>query len=170
MPRIIIIAGPNGAGKTTFASEYLADLTAPFEFVNADEIARSIAQVDLAASIQQIDVRAARLMLERTNAFANAGKDFALETTLASRTYAQKIPLWRKSGYAVSLIYLRLAGVEEATARVHRRVAAGGHNIPEKIIRRRFERSITLLGIYKPIVDEWYIYESLEGKFLRLEK
>jgi predicted ABC-type ATPase len=170
VPQVIIIAGPNGAGKTTFASEYLADLEASFDFVNADEIARSIAQVDVTASLQQIDTRAARLMLERMDTLAKAGNNFALETTLASRSYARKIPLWRRSGYTVSLIYLRLANVEEAVARVHRRVAAGGHDIPEKIIRRRFEKSIAYLeGTYKPIVDEWYIYDSLEGNFRRSE-
>jgi predicted ABC-type ATPase len=49
---------------------------------------------------------------------------------------------------------------------VRRRVAAGGQDIPEPIIRRRFVRSLECLETrYKPIVEEWHIYDSLEGEF-----
>lgn len=51
--------------------------------------------------------------------------------------------------------------------RVARRVAAGGHDIPEATIRQRFGRSRDYLEtIYKPIVDERYVWDSLEGGFL----
>jgi predicted ABC-type ATPase len=161
---VIIIAGPNGAGKTTFASEYLADARRRLAFVNADEIAREIGSSGTAR--RQSDVRAARVMLERIDNFAKAGIDFTFETTLATRTYAQKIPRWQRHGYTVSLIYLRLPSVEASIARVRRRVEAGGHGIPEATIRRRFGKSISYLEkVYKPLVDEWYIWDSLEGAF-----
>ena len=71
---------------------------------------------------------------------------------------------WRKRGYTVSLVYLRLGSVDESMARVRKRVAAGGHGIPEEAIRRRFGKSLRYFEtIYKPIVDEWYIWESLRG-------
>lgn len=43
----------------------------------------------------------------------------------------RKIPLWRQHGYSVTLIYLRLPSVSDSLARVRKRVAAGGHGIPE---------------------------------------
>ncbi|WP_210191602.1 MULTISPECIES: hypothetical protein [Rhodomicrobium] len=93
-----------------------------------------------------------------------------LETTLASLTYATKIPKWRQAGYSVALIYLRLPNVETSIERVRRRVAAGGHDIPEGVIRKRFAKSLDYLErIYKPLVDEWYIWDSLEGDFARVE-
>jgi predicted ABC-type ATPase len=142
----------------------------PIEFANADEIAQSIAQLDATASAQQIDRRAARLMVERVDTLVKAGSSFALESTLASRTYAWKILNWRKLGYLTSLIYLRLASADEAISRVRRRVEAGGHGVPEEVIRRRFGRSaIYLEGVYKPIVNEWHIYDSLEGNFRKSE-
>lgn len=168
MPNVIIVAGPNGAGKTTFADEYLADSRQRLAFVNADEIAREISTPGTPQ--QQSDVRAARIMLERIDNFANAGIDFTFETTLATRTYAQKIALWRRRNYIVSLIYLRLPSVEASIARVQRRVEAGGHGIPEATIRRRFDKSATYLQkYYKPIVDEWYIWDSREGSFMLAE-
>jgi predicted ABC-type ATPase len=168
VPEVIIIAGPNGAGKTTFASEYLPARRQRLDFVNADEIGREVALQGLPQ--QRADMRAARIMLERINQRVTAGTDFAFETTLATRTYARKIPLWRRSGYVVSIIYLRLPSVEASIVRVRRRVEADGHSIPEETIRRRFDKSLNYFeGIYKSIVDEWYIWDSLEGTFAPAE-
>ena len=99
-----------------------------------------------------------------------ANADFVVETTLATLAYAQKIPGWRSKGYVVSLVYLRLGSAEESIMRVRRRVAAGGHGIPEDTIRRRFGKSLRYFEtIYKPVVDEWYIWESREGIFILVE-
>jgi predicted ABC-type ATPase len=66
----------------------------------------------------------------------------------------------------VALIYLRLPNVEMSIGRVRRRVAAGGHSVPEHVIRQRFTKSAAYLeSHYKPVVDEWYIWDSLEGRF-----
>ena len=168
MPEAVIIAGPNGAGKTTFASEYLRDARRYLEFVNADEIARAVSRPGLPQ--QQSDRRAARMMLERINNLVDANADFMFETTLATLTYARKIPLWRKRGYTVSLIYLRLPSVDASLARVRKRVAAGGHGIPEETIRRRFGKSASYFeSTYKSVVDEWYIWDSFEGAFVLTE-
>jgi predicted ABC-type ATPase len=164
VPDLIIIAGPNGAGKTTFAREYLSEDEMRFVFVNADEIARTLA---LESGIQnRSDIRAGRLMLERIDDLVSAGAHIAVETTLATLTYAHKIPAWRKRAYSVSLVYLRLNSIAESLDRVRRRVEAGGHNIPPEVIERRFRKSIDYFEtIYKPIVNHWYVWESREGKF-----
>jgi predicted ABC-type ATPase len=164
VPSLIFIAGPNGAGKTTFASEYLATEERRFEFVNADEIARGLAEG--LKPLSRTDVLAARMMLNRVHELAEGNADFCIETTLASLTYARKIPEWRQRGYVVSIAYLRLGSVSESLARVRKRVQAGGHGIPEDTIRRRFDKSRSYFeAIYKPIVDEWYVWESREGAF-----
>jgi predicted ABC-type ATPase len=167
VPSAIIIAGPNGAGKTTFADEYLAAEDRQFEFVNADEIAHGFDEQDLRP---RSDIRAGRMMLRRVDELIQTGSNFAVETTLATRTYAQKIPAWQKRGYIVSIAYLRLASVEESLARVRKRVKAGGHGIPESTIRRRFGKSTAYFEtVYKSLADEWYIWESREGAFILTE-
>jgi predicted ABC-type ATPase len=168
VPEVVIIARPNGAGKTTFAREYLAGTQKNLVFVNADEIARELVHQGLTQ--EQLDLHAARNMLERIRDMADAGTDFLFETTLATRTYAQKVPRWRQIRYSVSLIYLRLPSVEESLARVQLRVKAGGHGIPEETIRRRFEKSMGYFETtYKSIVDEWYVCDSTEGGFTLVE-
>ncbi len=165
MPDLIIIAGPNGSGKTTFAREYLSAEEMRFEFVNADEIARtSVLEVGIDS---RSDIRAGRIMLDRIDLLVDANADFVIETTLASLTYARKIPIWRERGYKVSLFYLRLDSIAESLDRVRRRVEAGGHSIPAEAIERRFGKSIAYFeAIYKPIVNAWYVWESREGRFV----
>ena len=131
MPEVVIIAGPNGAGKTTFAREYLPAKQRRLTFVNADEIVRELPRQNPPQG--QADIRAARIMLERIDDLANAGADFMFETTLATLTYSRKVPLWRRSRYAISLIYLGLPSVEASITRVRRRVQAGGHDIPARL-------------------------------------
>jgi predicted ABC-type ATPase len=165
MPRIIIVAGPNGAGKTSFANQYPPAAREEIVYLNADHIAREIAEPGPAPV--HLDVRAGRQMLARIDSHVAARIDFMFETTLASLTYAKKISDWRRArGYTVALIYLRLPNVEMSITRVRRRVADGGHGIPESVIRQRLAKSVAYLeSHYKPVVDEWYIWDSLEGEF-----
>ncbi|MFT4251462.1 MAG: zeta toxin family protein [Caulobacter sp.] len=158
MPTVLIIAGPNGAGKTTFADALLKRRHELFEFVNADEIARRMRWSTYDAAS---DLIAGREMLKLLDALTDERRDIALETALASLSYARRIARWRAAGYRVELVYLRLASVEESLSRVRRRVAMGGHDIPEQDIRRRFPKSLRHLDeIYKPIVDSWQIWLS----------
>jgi len=56
---------------------------------------------------------------------------------------------------------------------VHQRVKAGGHNIPEQVIRRRFKAGLyNLENLYKPLVNEWAIYDNsgIEPKLLEESK
>jgi predicted ABC-type ATPase len=68
----------------------------------------------------------------------------------------------------VSLFYLRLPTVETAIARVATRVRQGGHNIPEDVIRRRFDAGLrNLEQAYKAAVDAWAVYDN-EGAVPKL--
>lgn len=155
--RIIIIAGPNGAGKTTFAEEFLPHEAGCPIFVNADLIAAGLAPFDQ----DRAAIKAGRLMLEAIFEHVRRKESFAFETTLSGRNYARLIPIWRKEGYTVKLIFLQLASPELAIARVLQRVKEGGHNVPEETIRRRFASgSLNFEEIYKPIVDEWVVYDN----------
>lgn len=162
MPEIIILAGPNGAGKSTFAEQFQRDQE-DIAYINADQKAAELARFD--GATRDTDVAAARLMLREIEMLVDARQDLMIEATLASLSYARKIPLWKAAGYHVGLVYLRLANVESSIARVAGRVARGGHGIPEESIRRRFARSLVNLAIYKNLVNEWYVCDSIEGAF-----
>lgn len=166
MPDIIIVAGPNGAGKTSFANEALRTHRRKFTYVNADEIER---RLPAQASKQRQELTAGRLMLKAIEQVISDRGDLIIETTLATRHYAARIVAWRELGYSIGLVYLKLPSAEHSIERVRRRVARGGHDIAAATIRRRFDTSLLYLDtIYKPIVDEWYVWESREGSFVPL--
>jgi predicted ABC-type ATPase len=97
-------------------------------------------------------------MLTRIDESIDARLNVAFETTLPSLSYARKIPAWQLAGCSVALVYLRLANVEMSLERVRRRVAQGGHGVPEAVIRKRFLKSFEYFErLYKPLVNEWYI-------------
>jgi len=66
---------------------------------------------------------------------------------------------------------LRLASPELAIARVRQRVREGGHNIPEPVIRRRFASGLSNFEtLYKPLVDEWALYDNSGGEPILIEE
>ena len=100
-------------------------------------------------------------MLAEIDRLVAEGRSFAFETTLAGRGYLRRIDSWRRIGYRVTLLFLSLPSPEEAVDRVRHRVAQGGHNIPEDVIRRRFEAGLAnLRERYGPIVDGWVLYDN----------
>jgi len=157
MKKILIIAGPNGAGKTTFAQEFLPNEADCPEFVNADLIAAGLSPF----RPEQVAFAAGRLMMNRISALAAAEKSFALETTLSTRSFLRLIPEWQRAGYRVELYFLKLPDADFAIRRVAQRVRMGGHNIPKKTIRRRFDRGWkNLQEHYLELVDTWSLYDS----------
>lgn len=141
MPTCWIIAGPNGAGKTTFALEYLPQVAGDVRFINADLIAAGLSP--LAPEREQ--VTAGRIFLRELEKHISAREDFALETTLAGRSYLRLVERLRAAGWRLNLIYLALRNVEMSKLRVAERVAHGGHDIPPTDIERRFPRSLRRL-------------------------
>lgn len=159
--KIVIIAGPNGAGKTTFAREFLPNEGNCPTFINADLIAAGISPF----APESVSIRAGRLMLDEIDDRVRNRKSFAFETTLSGRSYLHKIRQWQELGYHVKLLFLSLPNADVAIARVAARVSQGGHNIPENIIRRRFDSGLKNFDtMYKQQVDAWMLYDNSESK------
>jgi predicted ABC-type ATPase len=156
-PKIVILAGPKGAGKTTFAQAFLPNEAHCPDFLNADLIARGLSPFNP----EKAALRAGKLLLEEIARRIAQRKSFAFETTLSGQNYARHIPLWRKQGYYVTLIFLSLLSADLAVARVKARVKQGGHDVPEAVIRRRFDAGlINFDSLYKPLAGSWAVYDS----------
>ncbi|MFW8566005.1 AAA family ATPase [Orrella sp. 11846] len=153
------MAGPNGAGKTTFARSFLAPLKDDVRFINADYIAAGLSPFDP----ELVAIRAGKIMLEEVEACFSRGESFAIETTLSGRSYLKHIARWQANGYKVRLLFLFLNDVNICIDRVAQRVSQGGHDIPETVIRRRFDAGLRLLhSDYKHVVNEWLVFDNSE--------
>ena len=157
-----IIAGPNGAGKTTLSYTILPEIFDVDEFINADEIAKGLSPLNPGKA----NIRAGRLMLSRIRELMEEGNSFAFETTLSTKSYASLIKQAQALGYSVTLLFLALDSIELAKSRVQARVAEGGHDIPEDVIERRFEKCLAnFFDIYSSIVDRWVLANNSQVKF-----
>ena len=156
-PSVVILAGPNGAGKSTAAPALLQGALAVTEFVNADVIARGLSAFDPDSAA----MAAGRVMLSRLRDLAHQRIDFAFETTLASRSFAPWLHELKASGYAVHFFFLWLPSADFAVQRVADRVRAGGHNVPEETVRRRYRTGLgNFFKLYEPIASTWRLYDS----------
>ncbi len=156
VPDIYHIGGPNGAGKTTTALRIFPALGVT-HFINADAIAQGISPLDVVGAARA----AGRLMIEQMETRLMNGDDFALESTLASRSLAPFVKRCKDSGYQFTLIYVWLRDADLAVERVAQRVKSGGHDIPKDVIRRRYERGRkNFFELYRPLADEWSVWNN----------
>ena len=159
--QLYIIAGCNGAGKTTASFTILPEVLDCKEFINADEIAKGLSPFQP----ESVAMQAGRIMLARMDELLQKGKTFAFETTLATKSYKQKIEWAQANGYEVTLLFFWLRNVTMAKERVAQRVAEGGHSIPSQTIERRYHNGIgNLFAIYMDMVDICYIFDNSEGR------
>lgn len=160
MPHLYIIAGCNGAGKTTASLTVLPEILNCNEFVNADMIAYGLSPLNQTS----VALQAGRMMLSRIKELMQERKDFAFETTLATRSYVKLIQQAKAMEYNVTLLYFWLHSPEQAKARVADRVAKGGHDIPIETIERRYYRGIrNFFELYSPIATKWNLLDNTNG-------
>ena len=165
MSRLYIISGCNGAGKTTASYTLLPDLLNLHTFVNADEIADELSPQNPEKEM----IRASRLMVERMDQLIAKGDDFAVETTLATRSLANTVMAAKNKGYMVGIFYFWLKNPELAIRRVAIRVSSGGHDIPtETIVRRYWQGMKNLREIYLPLCNYWVLIDNSDrqGKWI----
>ena len=156
-PILYIIAGCNGAGKTTASYNVLPNMLNCKEFVNADEIARGLSPF----ASETMAVQAGKLMLERINELLGKRVTFAIETTLATRSYVNLVTRAQAVGYQVYLLFFWLESPEVARMRVAKRVSEGGHNIPPEVVERRYWLGLrNLFEMFVPKVDHWVLYDN----------
>lgn len=162
MPRLYIISGCNGAGKTTASYSMLPEMLECSEFVNSDEFAKSLSPFHP----ENASIQASRYMLLKIRYLLKKRSDFAVETTLATRTLLKTVRMAQDAGYSVTLLYFWLNSPELAIERVKARVETGGHNIPEETIRRRYKVGIDyFFHHYAPICDRWILADNSQAPF-----
>ncbi len=156
---LYIISGCNGAGKTTASYTVLPEVLHCKEFVNADEIARGLSPFNP----ESVAIEAVRLMLQRIEDLLVKDESFSIETTLATKSYINLVRRAQVKGYTVRLLFFWLNSPELALQRIAERVAKGGHNVPEPIVRRRYVAGIcNLFRLFMSEVDSWEIYDNSE--------
>lgn len=130
------------------------------DYFNPDEAARKLMAANRGldqAAANGAAWRQGRDLLERA---IRENLEFVIETTLGGGTMTRMLAEAAARGIAVRAWYVGLAGVELHIRRVRARVRLGGHDIPEPVIRRRFEHSRLNLISLLPALAALRVYDN----------
>ncbi len=134
------------------------------DYYNPDEAARAIREDNRALSQHEANSRAWQAGVDLLRRAIDEHKDFTFESTLGANTIPRMLAEAAEVGAAVHIWFVGLEGVELHLARVRARVKAGGHDIPEADIRRRYDGSRENLVLLMPKLASLRIYDnSTEG-------
>lgn len=129
--------------------------------LNADLIAGGLSPF----SPERAALQAGKLLLQQIDHFAKRKLDFGFETTLSGVTYRSLFRRLKKQGYQIHLFFLWLPDVELALSRIRDRVKRGGHDIPEKTVRRRFVKGIrNFFYFYRPLLHVWSLWDNSQSR------
>ena len=138
-PRFYVIAGVNGAGKSSIAGATFRALGS--NYFNPDEAARRLMAANPGLSQKEANGIAWGQGVRLLKRAIEERLDFAFETTLGGHTITQLLGQAASQGIEIHMWYVGLTSAELHLERVRARVSRGGHDIPERDVRRRFEHS-----------------------------
>jgi predicted ABC-type ATPase len=153
-PTLTVIAGPNGTGKSTFTRATQEALRVPI--IDPDNEARQLHPNNPEAAA----IAGGKQAIKRARAYLDNSQSFAVETTLSGNTYLRMMVEAKSRGWQINLIYVGVDKVQISIERVAQRVAAGGHNVLQEDIRRRYTRSLTNLKIAIQQADYTSIFDN----------
>ena len=160
-PRLTFVAGANGSGKTTLTRWNALFMEIPL--LDPDAIANA-----LQATTSLPPIAAARQVLKSAAEHLKKSESFAIETTLSGRNYLQMMLDAKARGFEVRLVYIGTESVEINLARIRNRVLAGGHDVPENDVRRRYQRSLENLPIAIKRADDSILFDNSTSDGYRL--
>lgn len=149
-PQLIFIAGSNGSGKSTLWSaiqefiasganaEHLAAL-GHLPYLNVDDRFKEMQTQDPHAKFSDAtkwrNTEVNRLIFEK--------KSFVVETVFdeAKLGYLKKA---KKAGFETTIYFMGVASADMAVQRVKNRVAAGGHDVEESLVRQKWRESLAV--------------------------
>lgn len=156
-PEIIVFAGPNGSGKSTITSWFQL----PMDYINADDIKRSI---------HCSDIEAAKLAERFREEHVAEHKNFAFETVMSTDRNLNLLKKAKQEGYFIRCIYVITASPDINVLRVQSRVALGEHDVPEDKIFSRYDRCLDLIKDVIPVCDVCNIYDNSGDSPFRIFK
>ena len=151
-----MLAGVNGAGKSSILGRNLQDHG--LNWFNPDSFAREL--IRQTGMDQQIaNSLAWKEGLRRLDGAISRGENHAFETTLGGNTMTERIALACQS-HDVLVWFCGLNTAADHIARVKARVALGGHDIAEKVIRSRFVSARANLLKLMPHLSRLVVYDN----------
>lgn len=155
-PFIYVLAGVNGAGKSSIGGHEL--LSQGLVWYNPDTFARElVAAVD--CNVAEANALAWQEGMRRLDRAIVERRNFAFETTLGGHSVAAQIRAAAET-HDIHMWFCALDSPDRHIARVRARVVAGGHDIPEAMIRARYPAALENLIALLPHLTRVRVYDN----------
>lgn len=156
-PEILVFAGPNGSGKSTITS----NIKIIGEYINADEIKKSLGCSDLEAAQKATALR--ENLVQRK-------ADFTFETVLSSTRNIELLQKAKNEGYFIKCFYVLTENPSINVQRVSVRVQQGGHDVPKSKIIERYTKCLNLIPQIIELSDVFHLYDNTIEPFRIFKK
>jgi predicted ABC-type ATPase len=169
---IRFVAGINGAGKSTVGTmPALLDLMGVSAVINPDQMARDISsEKRISYDLANLSAAILSQAIVFTEAVYSPNPVIAIETVLSTRKYDPILEIANQRNFPVGMIYVSVRSVELTLKHIETRVAAGLHNVPEDVVRRRWPRTMANMASWAPRLDQLIVFanNSPGGKLVRV--
>lgn len=155
---IYLLAGVNGAGKSSIGGSAIR--AAGQDWYNPDAFTQAMCEQYPDRPIEEINSVVWSEGVRRLQTAIRDDTDFIFETTLGGNTITHTLLDAIAAGVPVSIWYCGLSSPEQHIERVAARVARGGHNIPEAMIRSRYKTSMRNLCRLAPGLHQLAVYDN----------
>ena len=157
-PELIIIAGPNGSGKTSITQKFLHHEWAEGTiYINPDQVAK-----DMFGdwNNEEAVLKAANYCSELREKCLTEKKSFVFETVFSAQDKIDFVIRAKKAGFFIRIFFISTSNPTINASRIAKRVMEGGHDVPIRKIRSRYNKSIQNCKTIAPIIDRLYVYDN----------
>jgi predicted ABC-type ATPase len=138
-PTIYVLAGPNAGGKSSIGGEIIRRYGG--NYFNPDEYAVALKLANPGLTDRDANSAAWEEGVKRLRNAIDRRQSYTFETTLGGETICRLLHQAADNGLELWIWYIALDSVEGHLARVRARAARGGHDIPESLVRLRYDNS-----------------------------
>jgi predicted ABC-type ATPase len=168
-PNTFVFAGPNGSGKSSLIAQIKkngvaskhSNIPFPSLIINPDQVAQNLpgpfanqVERDRAAFDEVRQIR--RDVME-------SKCSFGFETVMSHPSRINEMRLLKQLGFTLILFFITTDHPDKNVARVALRVktkSTTGHDVPERKVRERYERTLALLPKAVELADIVLIYDN----------
>lgn len=162
---MLVIGGPPGSGKSSLFP--LSE--SGFDHFNVDDRCAALNYGSYQGIPSEVRERAGKECATFVEEHIQAGKSFAVETTMRTTVSLQQAARAKRKGFEVELVFVATSDVETNVKRVTMRARSGGHAAPASRVRETYTASLANLPAAVRQLDCVTIYDnSAPGRRPRL--
>ncbi|WP_119344488.1 zeta toxin family protein [Facilibium subflavum] len=158
-PLAVFLIGANGSGKSSLRKYIdLSDIQTNIDPDALNKITR------LKQGKDDVIYASKQALLMYRYALENK-LNVCLESTLAGKGTINRIYQAKSQGYYIVAYFMGLGSVDLNIERVKKRVLAGGHDIPENLIIKRYQESCDNLIKVTKAIDQLHVIDNSQPYF-----